>query len=86
MRLDLFLKSVCLVKQRSEAKKLCDGGHVRSSDQAFKASHSVHEGEVITINFPKRTLTIEIAAIPAGQVSKSDAKSFYTVRSEERNG
>ncbi len=84
MRLDLFLKAVCLVKQRSLAKKACDAGKIRIGGRALRASHQTREGEILTIRFPRRTITLEVLAIPSGQVAKSEGGSYYRILSEER--
>ena len=84
MRLDIFLKSTGLVKQRSEAKRACDAGRVMIGDQPAKASHAVIVGEQILIESDVRLLDVEILAIPARPPAKRDRHRFYRIIREER--
>jgi len=84
MRLDIFLKSTGLVKQRSEAKRACDAGRVTIDGQPAKASHAVIVGEQILIESDVRLLDVEILAIPARPPAKRDRHRFYRIIREER--
>ena len=84
MRLDIFLKSTGLVKQRSEAKRACDAGRVTIGGQPAKASHAVIVGEQILIESDVRLLDVEILAIPARPPAKRDRHRFYRIIREER--
>ena len=84
MRLDIFLKSTGLVKQRSEAKRACDAGRVMIGGQPAKASHAVIVGEQILIESDVRLLDVEILAIPARPPAKRDRHRFYRIIHEER--
>jgi ribosomal 50S subunit-recycling heat shock protein len=89
MRIDLALKSLCLVKTRSIAKTLCDAGRILVDGRAVRPSHRVDVGQRITIHFRAQTVTVELSQIPPKQLSKSAAVDYYrrveTPRTEERS-
>ena len=85
MRLDLFLKRCCLTRRRSEAKQACDNGIVTLDAQPAKASREVRPGQRVAIRFADRHLEIEILDVPAGNVPKAAAQTYYrTIRDEAR--
>ena len=77
MRIDLALKSLCLVKTRSIAKTLCDHGRVLIDGRVVRPSHRVEAGQRITVHFRARTLTVELLDVPPKQLSKSAAVDYY---------
>ena len=83
MRLDLFLKKTALIRQRGLAKDLCDAGAVLVDGRASKPSHTVREGERISIETRSRRLVVRVLAVPHGNVARRDAGQFVEVVSEE---
>ncbi len=83
MRLDQYLKTCCLVKHRSEAKKACDLGLVKVNDHAAKASKEVRSGDIITIDSETRSVKLEILLVPPGQVSRKEAVELCRVIHDE---
>ena len=83
MRLDKFLKVSRIIKRRSVAKAVCDGGRVLVNDHPAKAGKELHEGDILRINLNSRTLTCQVLSIPTGNVRAADASSLYEVISEE---
>ncbi len=79
MRLDVFLKTSRLVKRRSVAKELCDRGGVRIAGLPAKAGRELKAGDVITLSFRGRNLTIETVEIPSGNVPKDKAAGIYRI-------
>jgi len=79
MRLDLFLKTSRLVKRRSVAKDYCDAGKVRVGGSAAKAGRELKAGDVLTLNLPKRRVTVEVVEIPLGNVTKERAQTLYRI-------
>lgn len=77
MRIDLVLKYLCLVKSRSIAKSLCDGGRVFVAGTAARSSTPVRAGDRVTVQFPRRTVTVEVLEVPEKQLSKSNALAYY---------
>lgn len=83
MRVDVYLKKSCLVKQRSLAQKLVRGGHVSIPGRKVKPASEVQEGEQLTITFPDRRLTVKILAVPSGNISRAAAREGYEILQEE---
>jgi ribosomal 50S subunit-recycling heat shock protein len=86
MRLDQFLKTSRLIKQRSLAKAACDAGRVELVGRKAKAGTEVKVGDEITINFRDRLLVVRVVEIPTGNVSKERARTLYDVVEETRKG
>ena len=86
MRIDSLLKTLCLVKTRSLARKGCETGTVRIGGAVVKPSRIAAEGDLIEIRKPGHSLVVEILEMPRGQVSKKDAPRFYRVVRETRTG
>ena len=78
------LLSVCLFKQRTQAKRACEGGRVRVGGSTRKASHTVRPGEVLEIRTPTRRIEVEVLEVPSGQLPRKEASSCYRVLSETR--
>jgi ribosome-associated heat shock protein Hsp15 len=83
MRLDVYLKKCCLVKQRSEAKKACDNGIVQVDGLPSKAARLLNVGQHVSIAFTDRLIEVEILSLPLGNVSKNKASNYYRVIRDE---
>ncbi len=79
MRIDMFLNKMCLTKTRSIAKNACDKNLVTINGKTAKASAEVHVGDEIIFKLYGFAHTIKVEAIPAGNVAKKDASSYYTM-------
>jgi ribosome-associated heat shock protein Hsp15 len=79
MRLDVLLKSLCLVKTRSQGRKGCEAGRVKLNGSSSKPSREVRAGDIIEIQFPGKTLVVEVSEMPSGQVSSKQAGAYYRV-------
>ena len=77
MRVDLVLKYICLVKSRSAVKHLCDDGALTVNERPVKPSHTVRPGDRVTLQFLRRTLTIQLTAVPEKQLSKELSLTYY---------
>ena len=86
MRIDTLLKTLCLVKTRSLARKGCETGNVRIGGAVVKPSREVAEGDIIEVRKPGHAIVIEMLEIPARQVSKKDGPRFYRVVRETSTG
>ena len=84
MRLDVLLKSLCLVKSRNLARKGCEGGFIKVNGRSAKPSREMKAGDVINISYPEKVVVVEITNIPKGQVSRKDRFEFFKVLREER--
>jgi len=79
LRLDLWLKRVCLVKSRNLAKRGCQTESILLDDGPVKESHALRPGERLRLRYPSRELEIEVLAIPEGNVARKDAPAHYRV-------
>ncbi len=79
MRLDALLKSLCLVKTRSQGRKGCEAGRVKLNGLSSKPSRDVRAGDIIEIRFPDKDLVIEVSEVPLGQASRKQAGAYYRV-------
>ncbi|UCH83184.1 MAG: hypothetical protein JSW50_12065 [Candidatus Latescibacterota bacterium] len=77
MRIDLALKYLCILKSRSSAKHLCHDNAILVNDLPVKPSASVRTGDKITIRFPTRALTIRLRDVPAKQLSRTLAPTYF---------
>jgi ribosomal 50S subunit-recycling heat shock protein len=82
MRLDKFLKVSRLVKRRTVAAELCQGGHVKVNDKSAKPSIEVKSGDRLQIRFGNRLLIVKIASVPEKAVPAQLADSLYEVLEE----
>lgn len=84
LRVDVLLHRLCLTRSRNEAKTACEAGAVSLDGRDARASDSVLPGRRITIRYPKRTLEVELLALPGKSVSKAAARDLYRIVSDER--
>ncbi|GAB6932059.1 RNA-binding S4 domain-containing protein [Calditerricola satsumensis] len=83
MRLDKFLKVSRLLKRRTVAKELCDQGRVELNGRPAKASSTVSVGDLLTLHFGTKTLTVRVERVTEN-ARKEEAGSLYTVVEETR--
>lgn len=76
MRLDKYLKCSRLLKRRTVANEACDNGLVSVNGRPQRASYEVKAGDIISLRFGVRTVTVEVlsAEEPARQ---SEAAALY---------
>ena len=84
MRLDLFLKASRLCPRRAVAQELCLAGAVEVNDAQAKSSHTVREGDRITLRRRNRLTRVRVLSLPATkQIPRHEASSLYEVLSDE---
>ena len=76
MRLDKYLKVSRLIKRRTVANEACDGGLVQVNGRTVKASYDVKVGDVITLQFGARTVTVEVLSVQEN-VRAADSATMY---------
>ncbi|MFA7495109.1 MAG: S4 domain-containing protein [Acidithiobacillus sp.] len=64
MRLDLFLKMSRLIKRRSLAKEICDGGCVQINGRIAKAGAEVKVDDVLTVDIRDRLMRARVLRVP----------------------
>lgn len=81
MRLDKYLKVSRLIKRRTVANEACDGGRVSVNGKPARASYDVKVGDVITINFGSKPLSIKVLEVKE-TAFKDAAKEMYEAVNE----
>jgi ribosome-associated heat shock protein Hsp15 len=77
-RLDMWLKLVCLFKQRGDAAEACKGGHVKINGQRAKPAAAVREGDVVEyLGGDDRYHKVVVVGLPEKPVSKAIARTMY---------
>ncbi len=76
MRLDKYLKTARLIKRRTVANEACDNGLVNVNGKPARASYEVKVGDVLSLRFGVRTLTVEVLAV-SENVRQADAAGLY---------
>ena len=79
LRVDRFLKQVCLFKSRSAAQQACKRGYVRLNGRPARPSDRVTQGDTVELDLPTRYLALRILRIPLRQVPCREASSYYEV-------
>ncbi|GBF11394.1 RNA-binding S4 domain-containing protein [Tepidibacillus infernus] len=83
MRLDKFLKVSRLIKRRTIAKEVSDQGRIEINGQVAKASSNVNEGDLLSIRFGQKKLTVQVNKCVETS-KKEEALEMYTVIKEEK--
>lgn len=81
MRLDKYLKVSRLIKRRTVANEACDGERISVNGKAAKASYDVKLGDIITVTFGQKTVTVRVLDIK-DTTKKAEAVGMYEVISE----
>jgi ribosome-associated heat shock protein Hsp15 len=82
-RIDHWLKLCCVYKQRAEATKACESGHVRLNGSRAKPSAALRENDVIEIKGSERERKLVVLEFPSGSISKEQACTMYRDESPE---
>ena len=78
MRIDKYLKVSRIIKRRTVANDACDGDLIMVNGRVVKASYDVKIGDLITVKFGQRSLTIRVKEIKE-TVGKDSAGDLYEV-------
>ncbi len=76
MRLDKYLKVSRLIKRRTVANEACDNERVTVNGKTARASYEVKPGDVISIRFGERSISVEVLAVE-DNVGKAGAAALY---------
>jgi ribosomal 50S subunit-recycling heat shock protein len=83
MRLDKFLKVSRVIKRRTLAKEVCDGGRVSINGRVAKPSAEVKPGDILELDFGTKRVKVEIIDTP-NSVRADQAKDIYRVLEETK--
>jgi ribosomal 50S subunit-recycling heat shock protein len=81
MRLDKFLKVSRLIKRRTVANEACDTSRITVNGKIAKASYNVKLGDLITVTFGSKSLTVKVLEIKE-TTKKTESQGMYEVVSE----
>ncbi len=81
MRLDKYLKVSRLIKRRSVANDACDASRVSVNGRTVKASYDVKIGDLITVAFGSKSVTVRVLDIRE-TTKKTESVGMYEVVSE----
>ena len=81
MRLDKYLKVSRLIKRRTVANDACDTSRITVNGKIAKASYNVKIGDLITIAFGNKSVTVRVLEIKE-TTKKTDSVGMYEVVSE----
>lgn len=82
MRIDKFLKVSRIIKRRTVAKELANQGRIILNNKIAKSSSSVNVGDIISVRFGNKILTIKVKNI-IDTTKKSDAEIMYSIVDEQ---
>lgn len=85
MRLDRYLFFIRLVKSRTLAQGLIEGGHVRlDGRRVMKTAEEVHVGSIIALPLHGKVRVIRVTALPARRGPAPEARFHYEEIEAER--
>lgn len=82
MRLDKYLKVSRLIKRRTLAKEASEAERIMVNDKPAKPSKEIKVGDLITINFGRKSLVIKVTSLKES-TKKIDSELMYEFISEE---
>jgi len=82
MRLDKYLKVSRLIKRRTVANDACDTDRILVNGKAAKASYNVKLGDLITVSFGQKSVTVRVLEIKE-TTKKTECVGMYEVVSEQ---
>jgi len=86
LRLDVFLKRVGLVKQRTQARQVCDLGQVTVDGNKAKAGKEIDVGRVLGLDLPREFIEINVLGLPDRNFKRQQGEAFYrVVRHEQKD-
>jgi ribosomal 50S subunit-recycling heat shock protein len=77
MRLDDYISTVRVVKRRTMAKLMIEGGRVKLNGKTVKPAHPIKIGDIIRVTSGESKIDIEVIEIPKKSVRKDDCESYY---------
>lgn len=82
MRLDKYLKVSRLIKRRTVANDACDTERITVNGKVAKASYNVKIGDLITVAFGNKSVTVRVLEIKE-TTKKAESAGMYEVVSEK---
>ncbi len=86
MRVDNFISDCGIIKRRTVAKELAEGGHVSINGRRAKPSHPVKVGDIIEITGKNQIVIRVIKLLEGRSVSKDARAEYFEVVSKSAGG
>lgn len=83
MRIDKYLKLSRILKRRTVSKELALHQRVEINGKVVKPAHEVKTGDLVTVTYGNRQMTIRVLATPE-VVRKNQVSDMYEVVEEKR--
>ena len=83
MRLDKYLKVSRIVKRRTLAQEMADGGRVFVNEKVAKPSYQLKLGDQIRVVFGRRELTVKVLQLK-DHVLKDDSHLMYEILADKK--
>lgn len=77
MRLDDYISTVRIVKRRTVAREMIEGGRVKLNGRTVKPAHPVRMGDLIRISYPDKAIDIEVLDVPRRSIRKDECESYF---------
>ncbi len=84
MRLDSFLKASRLVKRRSQAKSLCEGGAIEVNGRPAKAGRALKAGDRVLVRLWRRHVLVEVADFSGHSLKSGESGSLCRIIEEKK--
>ncbi len=78
MRIDKYLKVSRILKRRTVSKEMAENERIQINGKTVKPSHPVHVGDLVSVTYGKRKLTVRVLAVEEVK-RKQDASDLYEV-------
>jgi ribosomal 50S subunit-recycling heat shock protein len=82
MRIDKYLKVSRLIKRRTVAKEMVDGGTVSINGKDAKPSSEIKVGDQVFLRLGKHRITFEVLAV-AENATKANSSEMYKIIKDE---
>ena len=76
MRLDKFLKNTGIMKRRTLAKRICDGGHCSVNGKRSKPGSTVAVGDIIRLQVGMNVAEYEVLRLAEREVRKDERDGY----------
>jgi ribosomal 50S subunit-recycling heat shock protein len=82
MRIDKYLKVSRLIKRRTVAKEMVDGGTVSINGKDAKPSSEIKVGDQVFLRLGKHRITFEVLAV-SESATKANSSEMYKIIKDE---
>lgn len=84
MRLDNFLSDLGIIKRRTVAKELADGGHIKVNARKAKPSHRLKPDDIVEIT-GKRYIKLRVKDLPVKSVPKGMRPDYFEIIGDSKS-